>query len=150
MDGERRQDGSASAPPVIDIGVLREAAAAGEPARAAAVVAAMRRACTGTGFFYIAGHGVAADAVERIFAESKRFFVQPIALKESIAITANRGYDGIGRQALNEATGGDIKESVMVGDDAISSDHPAVRAGLPMHAANQWPAGLPGWRESAL
>jgi isopenicillin N synthase-like dioxygenase len=150
MDGERRQEDGRLAPPVIDIGALREAAAARDPARASSVVAAMRLACTGTGFFYIANHGVAPASVERIFAESKRFFAQPTALKERIAITANRGYEGIGRQALNEATGADVKESVMIGDDAISSDHPAVRAGLPMHAANQWPAELPGWRASVL
>jgi isopenicillin N synthase-like dioxygenase len=148
MDGEGRQEGGVSAPPVIDIGGLRDAAATRDPARAAAVVAAMRQACTGTGFFYIVNHGVEPVALERTFAESKRFFAQPTSVKESIAITANRGYDGIGRQALNEATGGDIKESVMVGDDAITPDHPAVLAGLPMHAPNQWPAGLPGWREA--
>jgi isopenicillin N synthase-like dioxygenase len=144
------QDSTIAAPPVIDIGLLRDAASSRDPARATAVVAAMRRACTGTGFFYITEHGVDAQAVAHIFAESKRFFVQPASLKDSIAMTANRGYEGIGRQALNEATGADVKESVMVGDDAITSDHPAVRAGLPMHAANQWPAGLPGWRQSVL
>src|SRR5277367_1016721 len=122
MDGEARQADGVSAPPVIDIGGLRDAAAARDSARAAAVVASMRQACTGTGFFYIANHGVAPAALDRTFAESKRFFAQPAALKESIAIIANRGYDGIGRQALNEATGGDIKESVMVGDDAIGPD----------------------------
>jgi len=148
MDGTDGRNGGGAAPPVIDIGELRAAAAAHDPARAASVIAAMRAACTGTGFFYITNHGVEDSAVAQIFAESKRFFAQPVSLKDSIAITANRGYEGIGRQALNEATGGDIKESVMFGDDAIGPDHPAVRAGLPMHAANQWPAGLPGWRQS--
>jgi isopenicillin N synthase-like dioxygenase len=150
MDEAMRQAGEVAAPPVIDIGGLRDAAATGDPARAAAVVAAMRQACTGTGFFYITHHGVDDASVAAIFAESKRFFAQPVALKERIAITANRGYDGIGRQALNEATGADLKESVMVGDDALDASHPAVRAGLPMHAPNRWPEGLPGWRESAL
>jgi isopenicillin N synthase-like dioxygenase len=140
----------AGALPVIDIAALRAAAAAGEPARAAATVAAMRRACTDTGFFYVTGHGVEPAAVAHIFAEAKRFFTQPAALKQRIPIADNRGYEGIGRQSLNAATGADFKESVMIGDDALDADHPAVRAGIPMYAPNQWPDGLPGWRESVL
>jgi isopenicillin N synthase-like dioxygenase len=144
MDG--RND--SGAPPVIEIGGLRAAAATGDRTLAASVVAAMRRACTGTGFFYITDHGVDPGAIARIFAESKRFFAQPTELKLRMPIEANRGYEGIGRQSLNEATGADFKESVMIGDDKLDADHPAIRAGVPMYAPNKWPDALPGWRES--
>jgi len=146
MDG---LDGT-GAVPVIDIAPLRAAAAAADPARAAGVAAAMRRACAGTGFFYITGHGVAPAAVAHIFAEAKRFFALPTEIKLRIPIEANRGYEGIGRQSLDAATGADFKESVMIGDDALDADHPAIRAGVPMYAPNKWPDDLPGWRASVV
>ena len=43
-------------------------------AEAAALV---RHACTTVGFFYVAGHGVREEVVERHFEASRRFFALP-------------------------------------------------------------------------
>ncbi len=142
MDGLAKQQDGTFAPPVIDVGALRTR----EPAAVGAVVDAFRAACTTTGFFYVADHGVADSLVSGIFREAKRFFDQPLAAKERIGFHRNRGYDGIGRQVLDHALGGDVKESIILGVD-LAADHPMVIAGLPNHVVNPWPEGLPGWRD---
>ena len=134
---------SGPALPVIDIGGLRS----GDTARRDGVVAAFRAACTDTGFFYITNHGVDPQTLPRILAQGKRFFDQPLAVKQRIPIRRNRGYDGIGQQVLDHSIGGDNKESVLIGYE-FPADHPLVLAGLPNHTPNPWPEGLPGWREA--
>jgi isopenicillin N synthase-like dioxygenase len=136
------------APPVIDIDGLRQL----DRGRRHEVARALREACIATGFFYISDHGLPAGETERVFAEAKRFFNQPQAVKDAAAMRRsrmNRGYDGIGNQSLDAATGFDRKESYFIGND-LGADHPLVRAGIPNHGPNLWPEGLPGWRESVL
>ncbi len=132
--------------PVIDIGPLRQA----DDAARRRVARAMREACTGTGFFYIANHGIPDAAVRQIFADNKRFFDSTADQKERVSIHNTqifRGYDGVGTEALNQATGGDNKESMFLGVDH-HDDHPLVVRGTPHHGLNQWPDWLPGWKES--
>lgn len=134
--------------PVIDISPL----VGGDVYGSRTVAAALRRACTGTGFFYVANHGVTRDAAAGAFADAKRFFDQSLAAKERITIRNNtnfRGYTGLRGQVLDRATGGDIKESMYLGLD-LPTDDPLVVAGTPHHGPNQWPEGLPGWREAVL
>jgi isopenicillin N synthase-like dioxygenase len=131
--------------PVIDVGGLRE----GDP-RCRAVAQALRQACTTTGFFYVTNHGVADADVAMILAEGKRFFDEPTVMKERVSIHNTkifRGYDGVGTEALNQATGSDNKESMYLGVEH-GPDHPLVLAGTPHHGLNQWPDWLPGWRQS--
>jgi isopenicillin N synthase-like dioxygenase len=133
--------------PVIDIGALRGTAA---PDARRRIAAELRHACTTSGFFYIANHGVAATAVARLLEETKRFFDEPAAAKERVGIKNTpifRGYDGVGTETLNPATGGDNKESMYLGVD-LEPAHPLVLAGTPHHGLNQWPDWLPGWRQS--
>jgi isopenicillin N synthase-like dioxygenase len=134
--------------PIIDIGPLRDAASdrRGEVARE------IRRASMATGFFYIANHGIPDGAVAEILGEAKRFFEQPLELKESVSIATNeiyRGYTKLYGQTLDAQTGGDLKESMYLGVD-LPLDHPLVRAGTPSHGPNRWPDWLPGWRQSTL
>ncbi|MBV8169330.1 MAG: isopenicillin N synthase family oxygenase [Alphaproteobacteria bacterium] len=128
--------------PVIDVSGLRSP----ELAQRAAVAAAFRAACLDTGFFYVSHHGVDDAAIARTFAASKRFFAQPLEVKQRIKIRRNRGYDGIGTQTLDHAMAPDRKESVLFGLD-LPDDHPMLSTGLNNHAPNPWPEGLPGWRE---
>jgi isopenicillin N synthase-like dioxygenase len=135
-------------PPIIDVAPL-----AGMDAAARITVArALRQACATTGFFYAANHGIDPALVEGLLAQGRRFFDQPEAAKLRVSMKNsrwNRGFDGIGNQQLDAATGFDRKESYFVGID-YGADHPLVRAGTPYHGPNQWPENLPGWRERVL
>jgi isopenicillin N synthase-like dioxygenase len=132
--------------PIIDVqGLLSD-----DQAGRLAVARDLRKACMTTGFFYVSNHGVDAGLVERTFVESKRFFAQPQELKDRVHISKTdifRGYDGPGTEALERAAGADNKESMYMGVD-LAPDHPLVRAGTPHLGPNQWPDGLPGWRQS--
>ena len=129
--------------PVIDIGGL----SAPDADARLAVAAQLHVACADTGCFYVTNHGVPEATVASVFTAAKRFFDQPLALKERIPIRQNRGYDGIGAQVLDHAIGGDFKESVLFGVE-LGADHPLVRAGKPNYAVNPWPEGLPGFRSA--
>ena len=135
-------------PPVIDV----EALARGDAAACTRVVRALREACVATGFFYAVNHGIDPALVTGLLAQGKRFFDQPETVKLRLSMKNsrwNRGFDGIGNQQLDAATGFDRKESYFVGID-YGADHPLVRAGTPYHGPNQWPENLPGWREHVL
>jgi isopenicillin N synthase-like dioxygenase len=41
-------------------------------------------ACTETGFFFLKNHGISKAQIEELFAESKRFFTQPVEFKETV------------------------------------------------------------------
>ena len=130
--------------PVIDISPLR-----GAPGRAE-MVAAIGRACREIGFFYAVNHGVAQGQIDEVYAQAKRFFGQPVAEKEKIAIErspCHRGWFRLGAENLDPAQQavGDFKEGLKIGRD-LPPDHERVLAGLPLHGPNQWPE-LPGWRE---
>jgi isopenicillin N synthase-like dioxygenase len=133
--------------PVIDISSL-----GGDPAAEAAVVAQIRRACEATGFFYIAHHGIAPATVAEIFRQSRRFFALPLAARSAIHLTRSmhyRGYLPIGERGADRARKPDLLESFTVGRE-LGADDPSVRAGVPLHGPNQWPDGLPGFREALL
>ena len=112
------------------------------------VASQIRKAARDTGFFYIAGHGVPSELMEKQFAGARRFFDQPHDKKLEIRLANSphmRGYEPIGRQALDEASPPDLKESVVFGRE-LGPDHPLVRRAIPFEGANQWPEDLPGFR----
>lgn len=125
--------------PVIDIAPLLEGGRRGD-----GVARAIERACRDTGFFYIAGHGVDADVVARLDRASRAFFALPPEEKMTIAMArggrAWRGFFPVG----GELTSGkpDLKEGVYFGTE-LDADDPRVRAGVPMHGGNLWPAAVP-------
>ena len=118
-----------------------------------AVAREIGAACRNIGFFYLKNHGLPDALVEATFAEAKRFFDQPAEKKQEITIEnspCHRGYFALGGENLDpekQTESGDLKEGVKIGRD-LAPEHPLVRAGLPLHGANQWPAGLPGWQEA--
>ena len=128
--------------PVIDMAPLL-AGGAGR-GRVAGEIA---QACEAHGFFYLVGHGVTLEVLGALEAAGRAFFARPEAEKMAIAMSrggrAWRGYFPVG----GELTSGrpDLKEGLYLGTE-LPADHPRVRAGLPMHGANLWPAGQPRLR----
>jgi isopenicillin N synthase-like dioxygenase len=134
-----------NAMPVIDITALRGTDAAGRQRTAAEI----RQACMASGFFYVKGHAVAEAELGEIFAAAKRFFDLPLAEKEKLVTASKpivRGYDGIGAQALDSATGPDRKESFFVAPD-LPPGHPLLLSGTDNLGPHPWPATLAGWCE---
>jgi isopenicillin N synthase-like dioxygenase len=129
--------------PIIDIAPLFD----GDPAARAVVAAKIGEACRANGFFYIVGHGVPPAVLAELEAQSRAFFALPEPEKLQIPMTkggpAWRGYFPVG----GELTSGrpDRKEGLYLGQE-LGPEDPRVRAGLPMHGANLWPAQVPGLR----
>lgn len=137
-----------SAIPIIDFGPFLS----GDAAAKRRVAAALGKACREVGFFYLKNHGVDPALIDRTFAEAARFFALPPERKAEISVTRSknhRGYFASGEENLDPAKqkAGDFKEGVNIGRD-LPPDDPDVLAGKPLHGPNQWPSGLPGWREA--
>lgn len=133
--------------PLIDL-----AASFADPEARRAVAWEIHKACRETGFFYVSGHGVPQALMDGQIAAARRVFDLPEAAKQALAVAnspCRRGYEGPGRQILDAGSPADLKESFAIAVE-LGADHPWVRAGMPMQGPNQWPAGLPGFREQML
>lgn len=134
--------------PVVDISPFF-AAGNGEGRQSAARVIAT--ACRDSGFFYVTGHGVSEQMLERLARASRRFFALPLERKMEIAMAkgglAWRGYFPVG----GELTSGrpDLKEGLYFGTE-LPPDDPRVAAGWPLHGANLWPAEPAELRQATL
>ena len=122
--------------PLIDIAALGQADAAAR----AAVAREVGTACRNIGFFAITGHGVAQGDIDHAFAAAHAVFALPSQAKLELSISThghNRGYVGLGVEALDEKTAPDLKEAynLIWTDDAT-------------RPANVWPP-IPGWRARA-
>jgi isopenicillin N synthase-like dioxygenase len=130
---------------VIDVSAL---VTGGDPGPVAEQIA---RACRDSGFFYVAGHGVSAELLAGLDAAAREFFALPAQVKMEIAMArggrAWRGFFPVG----DELTSGrpDRKEGLYFGLE-LPADDPKVRAGLPLHGANLFPAQVPQLREAVL
>lgn len=116
------------------------------------VARAVRAACRDTGFFYLVNHGVPSRVVQETFAQSARFFGQDEAAKMAVFHKQSRGlqgYEPLCAQSLDGVSPPDLKESYYCSFD-LPDSHPYVVAGLRTFGANQWPAGLTGFREAML
>lgn len=135
--------------PVIDIsGVL-----AGNKAALAASAAELRHAYEDVGFWFLKGHRVPQAMVDKVFAEVARFHALPLEEKLTLAINEHnigylpmkaavtRGSDTESRPNLNEAYF--IKRDLPL-------NHPDVLANKRFRGPNQWPANLPGFRETIV
>jgi isopenicillin N synthase-like dioxygenase len=138
----------ASSLPVIEMSPLLSR---GDSPAKLKVAREIESACRGSGFFYAAGHGIAADLLARLDSASRKFFALPEAQKLEIRMSrggrAWRGYFPVG----GELTSGkpDVKEGIYFGTE-LPPDHPRVRAGVPLHGANLFPAQVPELRDVLL
>jgi isopenicillin N synthase-like dioxygenase len=125
--------------------------AAHDPAVIARLAGEIGAAARGLGFFLVTGHGIPESLIGAVQAQSRAFFARPVAEKAEVALTRsphNRGWVGLGGEALDPKTGADQKEAFNIGLD-FAPDHPEVLAGAPFRGVNLWP-DLPGFRETML
>lgn len=120
--------------PVIDAGNLVSEDAAVRAGEAAA----LRAACTGPGFFYVANHGVPPEVLNDLFAQARAFFDLPSAEKQAIGVDSSpvlRGYSPLLAENADLAGAGDLHEGFDIGG--------VLYDGSPGEAFNRWPAALP-------
>jgi len=132
--------------PIVDISGL----SSDDPTARAEVGRAIRAACMDKGFMYVTGHGIDAGLRAKVLEQAAAFFALPEDEKLAIHMnksSANRGYEPIGGQTLEAGMPPDLKESFYTGED-LGPDDPRVKAGKFNHGPNQWPVGLPGFRET--
>jgi isopenicillin N synthase-like dioxygenase len=129
--------------PVIDFAPFQSGTASGK----SRVARHIRDAAESTGFFYLAHHGIPAEVTDAAFDAGRRFFAFPAESKMTVAIREQRGYQafkGVQRPGYRP----NLNESFFWGIRDLSPDDADVRAGLPLHAPNQWPAACPDMRSA--
>jgi isopenicillin N synthase-like dioxygenase len=112
-----------------------------DPVERAATAAAFRGALEAVGFCYLRNHGVPAEVVDAVFAQSAAFFALPLATKEAVRpneSASTLGYGGVGGQALEKGRPGDLKEIYQA------------RPGPAGDEADVWPPELPAFRETVV
>lgn len=120
--------------PVIDLTGIAD----GGPALAA-IGGQMLAAAEGIGFFYIHNHGIPGSLIDAVFDVSARFFAEPLARKQQVAVNAgHRGFIKVGEAKMASRARPDLKESFVWGLDQPDPD------GIP---DNRWPGFLPAMRQ---
>lgn len=137
--------------PVLDLAPYR----AGEIGALEPLGAEMRHACETIGFYFVEGHGISQSLVDETFAAVARFHAQPLDAKMALkANTHNIGYmpikGSVTRSSrVNANTMPNLNESFFVKRD-LAADHPDVVSGKRFRGANQWPQGVPGFRQTIV
>jgi len=142
---EGRPELIAGAIPILDVAPYL----AGEPGARERLGAELRWAFEKVGFYYLRGHGIAASLIEATFAQAARFHALPLA--EKLAVQVNE--DNVGYLPMKVGQFPDrppSRNAAFFLRRERTPDDPLVRAGRRFHGLNQWPAGLPGFRETAL
>ena len=121
-----------------------------EDGNSASTAASLAHACRESGFFYIVDHGIDLARFQYLELLSRQFFALPLdqkmRLRMELAGRAWRGYFPVGAELTSGLP--DQKEGLYFGSE-LSSDHPKVASGVPLHGANLFPE-LDGFREAIL
>jgi isopenicillin N synthase-like dioxygenase len=137
--------------PVLDAGAFLR----GEAGALEALAAELRFALENVGFYLLAGHGIDDRLIQRTYAAAQRFHAQPLDAKLAVRINGhNLGYMPM-RGSLNRTSAYNPNGKPSLNEAFFlrrqrTPDDPDVIADKPLRGLNQWPAGLPGFREEAL
>ncbi len=108
-------------------------------------------ACRGVGFFYVVGHGVDGELLQRLEQTSREFFAldhdEKMAIRMERGGRAWRGYFPVGAELTSGRP--DQKEGLYFGAE-LPREHPLVSAGTPLHGANLFPERPAGLRHAVL
>src|SRR5262245_58060963 len=125
---------------------------AGVPGSLALLPASLRHAFENIGFYFIKGHGVPAALTDAVFAEAARFHALPLEAKMKLERNLhNVGYLPM-KQVTKQVTSTNrpnLNEAFFVKRD-LPLDHPDVVANKAFRGPNQWPADLPGFRQTVV
>lgn len=137
--------------PVIDLGPYL----ASQPGALDRAAEQLRFALTKIGFYAIVNHGVPRALIREVYAQVARFHAQPLDKKLAIRLDKhNVGYlpmrgDTLRTSVVEAVTKPNMSEALFIARD-LPADHPDVVAGRRFRSANQWPADLPGLRETVV
>jgi isopenicillin N synthase-like dioxygenase len=140
----------AGAIPLIDVsGHLR-----GDVEASHNAAARLRWAFENVGFYYLSGHGVPQALIDRAYEAAARFHAQPMSRKLALKVNEhNIGYlpisDAASLQAAAQGRKPSQNEAYFLRRERTPDD-PKVIAKKRFHGLNQWPADLPGFRETTL
>ncbi|MEI6204515.1 MAG: 2-oxoglutarate and iron-dependent oxygenase domain-containing protein, partial [Enhydrobacter sp.] len=115
----------------------------------------LRAALTEVGFYYVVNHSVARDLIRATYAEVARFHALPLERKMQARIDRhNVGYlpmkgDTLRTSVVQTVTKPNFNEALFIARD-LPPDHSEVKADRRFRSANQWPADLPGFRETIV
>ena len=111
----------------------------------------LAEACKTYGFFYVVGHGISEDLQERMEDLSAQFFAldheEKMKIRMELGGRAWRGFFPLGDELTSSKP--DMKEGLYFGSELGEEDE-QVKAGLPMHGRNLFPAAVPGLKEVVL
>jgi isopenicillin N synthase-like dioxygenase len=133
--------------PLVDISALGGPDAAAH----AAVIAQLNDTAREVGFLYLQGHGIPDELCAGLVETTKRFFALPEAEKMKVYIGKSRNHRGYvpeGEEVFAGKTA-DRKEAFDLSRD-LPADDPDYLAGNPLLGPNQWPEGLPQFRETVM
>ncbi|WP_353988662.1 isopenicillin N synthase family dioxygenase [Ruicaihuangia caeni] len=131
--------------PVLDLSRL----ACGDE-EAAAFRDDLRRATHEVGFFYLTGHGVPQELIDRMISVGRKFFELPEADKLALNMVDSphfRGYTRIGGELTQGAV--DWREQIDIATEREPVTDPDAEDFWVLQGPNQWPAALPELRELA-
>src|SRR5246500_3208179 len=137
--------------PVIDLGPYL----AGELGGLGRGASELRHALTEIGFYSIVNHGVPSALVHEVYRQVARFHARPLDEKLKIKLDKhNVGYlpmmgDTLRTSVVAQVTKPNMSEAFFMARD-LAADHPDVVSGRRFRSANQWPAALPGYRDTLV
>ena len=134
MDRLIARETDVAALPVIDLSRLESE----DPAIRADEAVALRAACVGAGFFYLAGHAVSTRTRQAVFEAARALFDLPMSEKMALDVTTSpvlRGYTPLLAENADVTAKGDVHEAFDIGGVLFD--------GSPGEAFNRFPAAAP-------
>ena len=137
---------------IIDLSSLSEPHISGQ----IQIAKELRDALRQNGFFIITNHGISQELINRTFSEAKRFHEQPMSAKQAVLMNEhNNGYMAMNRykittsRASEDGVEPDLNEAFFIKRERRSDD-PLVQQGRRFAGPNEWPKGLPGFKDNLL
>lgn len=107
----------------------------------------LRTATHETGFFYLVGHGIPDDVIQRAFTEAGRFFALPTVDKQQAEMLRSphfRGYTRTGGELTQGRT--DWREQIDIAAERTACVEPTAPAYMRLEGPNLWPPAQPDLR----